>query len=143
MASLNKCLLIGNVGKDPEVRYLPNGEAVANLSLATSTQWKDKESGEKKEVTEWHRVTFYRKLAETVGQYVTKGSQLYVEGRLQTRKWKDKDGSEKYTTEIIADSMQMLGKKDGASSAPPTQASPTSTQTGDRFSDMDDDIPFS
>ncbi|RFB67047.1 MULTISPECIES: single-stranded DNA-binding protein [unclassified Herbaspirillum] len=113
MASVNKVIIVGNLGRDPETRYMPNGEAVTNVAVATTESWKDKNSGEKKELTEWHRITFYRKLAEIAGQYLKKGSQVYVEGRLQTRKWTDKDGVEKYTTEIIADTMQMLGGRQG------------------------------
>ena len=113
MASLNKVMIIGNIGKDPEVRYTPDGAAIANLSLATTSQWKDKNSGEKKEETEWHRVVFYNRLAEIVGEYAKKGRPLYVEGRLKTRKWTDKEGIEKYTTEIVADQMQLLGNREG------------------------------
>ncbi|EJN01260.1 single-stranded DNA-binding protein [Herbaspirillum sp. YR522] len=113
MASVNKVIIVGNLGRDPETRYMPNGEAVTNIAVATTESWKDKNSGEKKELTEWHRITFYRKLAEIAGQYLKKGSQIYVEGRLQTRKWTDKDGGERYTTEIIADTMQMLGSRQG------------------------------
>src|SRR4030066_647545 len=108
---VNKVILVGNLGKDPEVRYSPNGGAVANITLATSESWKDKTSGEKQEKTEWHRVVFFGKLAEIVGEYLKKGSQIYVEGRIQTRKWQDKDGQDRYTTEIVADRMQMLGSK--------------------------------
>src|SRR5690606_20519150 len=114
MASLNKTLIIGHLGRDPETRYMPNGEAVTNVAVATTESWKDKNSGEKKELTEWHRITFYRKLAEIAGQYLKKGSAVYIEGRLQTRKWTDKEGVERYTTEIIADTMQMLGGRPGA-----------------------------
>ena len=113
MASVNKVIIVGNLGRDPETRYMPNGEAVTNVAVATTESWKDKTSGEKQEKVEWHRITFYRKLAEIAGQYLKKGSQVYVEGRLQTRKWTDKDGVEKYTTEIIADTMQMLGGRQG------------------------------
>jgi single-strand DNA-binding protein len=113
MASLNKVMIIGNLGRDPEVRYTADGAAIANISLATTSSWKDKNSGEKKEETEWHRVVFYNKLAEIVGQYAKKGRPLYVEGRLKTRKWTDKDGVEKYTTEIVADQMQLLGSREG------------------------------
>lgn len=113
MASVNKVILIGNVGRDPETRYSPNGGAICNLSIATTRNWKDKASGEKREETEWHRVVFYDRLAEIVGEYVRKGRALYVEGRLKTRKWQDKDGVEKYTTEIIAEEMQLLGSRDG------------------------------
>ncbi|TFW07519.1 single-stranded DNA-binding protein, partial [Oxalobacteraceae bacterium OM1] len=113
MASVNKVIIVGNLGRDPETRYMPNGDAVTNVAVATTESWKDKNSGEKKELTEWHRITFYRKLAEIAGQYLKKGSQVYVEGRLQTRKWTDKEGVERYTTEIIADTMQMLGSRQG------------------------------
>ncbi len=113
MASVNKVIIVGNLGRDPETRYMPNGEAVTNIAVATTESWKDKTSGEKKELTEWHRITFYRKLAEIAGQYLKKGSQIYIEGRLQTRKWTDKENVERYTTEIIADSMQMLGSRQG------------------------------
>lgn len=111
MASVNKVQIIGNLGRDPETRYSPSGDAVTNIAVATTESWKDKATGEKKEETEWHRITFYRKLAEVAGQYLKKGSQVYVEGKLHTRKWTDKDGVERYTTEIIADTMQMLGTK--------------------------------
>lgn len=113
MASINKVILIGNVGRDPETRYSPNGGAICNLSIATTRNWKDKASGEKREETEWHRVVFYDRLAEIVGEYVKKGRPIYVEGRLKTRKWQDKDGVEKYTTEIIAEEMQLLGSREG------------------------------
>ena len=113
MASVNKVIIVGNLGRDPETRYMPNGEAVTSIAVATTESWKDKTSGEKKELTEWHRITFYRKLAEIAGQYLKKGSQIYIEGRLQTRKWTDKENVERYTTEIIADSMQMLGSRQG------------------------------
>lgn len=118
MSSVNLAILIGHLGADPEIRYMPNGEAVANVSVATSESWKDKQTGEKKEQTEWHRVTFYRRLAEIVGQYLKKGSLVYVEGRLQTRKWKDKTGQDRYTTEIIANEMKMLGRRDNNSTEP-------------------------
>ncbi|MFJ7567410.1 single-stranded DNA-binding protein [Herminiimonas sp. NPDC097707] len=161
MASVNKVIIVGNLGRDPETRYMPNGEAVTNVAVATTESWKDKTSGDKKEVTEWHRITFYRKLAEIAGQYLKKGSSVYIEGRLQTRKWTDKDGVERYTTEIIADTMQMLGGRPGAgggssamdddygSSAPaPRQSSggqsarPAAKPAVSNFNDMDDDIPF-
>lgn len=162
MASVNKVIIVGNLGRDPETRYMPNGEAVTNIAVATTESWKDKNSGEKKEITEWHRITFYRKLAEIAGQYLKKGSQVYVEGRLQTRKWTDKENVERYTTEIIADTMQMLGGRQGmgggsasmdddyGSSAPaPRQqssggggASRPAPKPAPNFSDMDDDIPF-
>ncbi len=117
MASLNKVMIIGNLGRDPEVRYTADQAAIANISLATTSSWKDKNTGEKKEETEWHRVVFYGKLAEIVGQYAKKGRPLYVEGRLKTRKWTDKDGIEKYTTEIVADQMQLLGSREGMGDA--------------------------
>lgn len=148
MASVNKVILVGRLGKDPETRYMPNGDAVTNITLATSETWKDK-NGEKQEKTEWHRITFYRKLAEIAGQYLKKGSMAYVEGRLETRKWTDKEGVEKYTTEIIANEMQMLSSKSSSDnsaqqqesqqSQPARQAQPS---TGGGFDDMDDDIPF-
>ena len=113
MASVNKVILIGNLGKDPEVRYAPSGSAICNITLATSRQWKDKTSGEKQEETEWHRVVFYDRLAEIAGEYLKKGRPVYVEGRLKTRKWTDKEGVEKYTTEIVASEMQLLGSREG------------------------------
>lgn len=113
MASINKVILIGNLGRDPEVRYTPSGAAVCNISLATTRSWKDKNSGEKVEETEWHRVVFYDRLAEVVGEYLKKGSPAYIEGRLKTRKWQDKDGKDQYTTEIVAESLQLLGSRDG------------------------------
>ena len=158
MASLNKVLLIGNLGRDPETRYMPDGGAITNISIATTSQWKDK-SGEKQESTEWHRVAFFGRLAEIAGEYLKKGSQVYVEGRIRTRKWQDKDGQDKYTTEIIADEMKMLGSRQGmgggegsgdyarassgggnngggASKPAPVKSAPA------KFDDMDDDIPF-
>jgi len=117
MASVNKVILIGNLGRDPETRYMPNGEAVTNITVATSETWKDKTSGEKQEKTEWHRVTFYRRLAEIAGEYLKKGSQVYIEGRLETRKWQDKEGKDRYTTEIIANEMRMLGSRSGQGDA--------------------------
>ena len=128
---INKVILIGHLGQAPEVKYMPSGSAVANISLATSEQWKDKQTGEKQERTEWHRVTFFGRLAEVVGDYLKKGAQVYVEGRIQTDKWQDKDGNDRYTTKIIANEMQMLG---GKSDKPQeSQGQP------DGF---DDDIPF-
>ena len=143
MASVNKVTLIGNLGKDPETRYMPNGDAVTNITLATTDTWKDK-NGEKQEKTEWHRVTFYRKLAEIAGQYLKKGAPVYVEGRLETRKWTDKEGIERYTTEIIAHDMKMLGSKQADhQQADQPERSKTTTQTGSGFDDLDDDlIPF-
>jgi single-strand DNA-binding protein len=133
MNSLNRVTLIGNLGKDPEVRYMQNGDAVANVSLATTDTWKDK-AGEKQEKTEWHRVTFYRKLAEIVQMYVGKGDSIYVEGRLETRKWTDKQGVERYTTEIIASEMKMLGGKKDDKPAKAQERETADLET--------DDIPF-
>jgi single-strand DNA-binding protein len=113
MASVNKVILIGNLGRDPEVRYTPSGSAVCNVSLATTRNWKNKDSGEKQEETEWHRVVFYDRLAEIAGEYLKKGRPVYVEGRLKTRKWQDKEGKDTYTTEVIADQMQLLGGREG------------------------------
>lgn len=150
MASVNKAILIGNLGQDPETRFMPNGDAVTRITLATTDTWKDK-NGEKQEKTEWHRVVFYRKLAEIAGEYLKKGRSVYVEGRLQTKKWTDKNGIERYTTEIVADSMQMLGsgqKQSGSFDQAPASTNNTSTAgasssaTGSGFDDMEDDIPF-
>ena len=166
MASVNKVILVGNLGRDPETRYSTGGEAVANISVATTDSWKDK-SGEKQERTEWHRVAFFGKLAEIAGEYLKKGSQVYVEGRLQTRKWQDKDGQDKYTTEIIADRMQMLGSRGGGGASamgePPSDGErgpgggsrPAGSGAGGgggksggasggkkNVDDLDDDIPF-
>jgi single-strand DNA-binding protein len=115
MASVNKVILIGNLGRDPETRYATSGAAICNVTIATSRQWKDKASGEKREETEWHRVVFYDRLAEIAGEYLKKGRPVYVEGRLKTRKWQDKEGLERYTTEIIAEEMQLLGSREGGS----------------------------
>ncbi len=134
---VNKVILIGHLGQDPEVKFMPSGSAVANVSIATTEQWKDKNSGEKQSKTEWHRVIFFARLAEVVGEYLKKGSQVYVEGRLQTRKWTDKNGVERYTTEIVANEMQMLGGK-GERSAP--EDAGTSTGGGEEF--VDSEIPF-
>ncbi|MCE2948244.1 MAG: single-stranded DNA-binding protein [bacterium] len=114
MASVNKVILVGNLGRDPDVRYMPDGNALCNLNLATTYSWKDKASGDKKEETEWHRVTLRNRLAEIAGEYLKKGSPVYIEGRLRTRKWTDKENIERYTTEIVADSMQLLGSRGGA-----------------------------
>ena len=152
MASVNKVILVGNLGRDPETRDMPDGGASTNISIATTSSWKDK-SGEKQEATEWHRVAFFGKLAEIAGEYLVKGSQVYIEGRLRARKWQDKDGVEKYTTEILADSMQMLGSRPGGDSgersAParppataPNAAAPAAGAGTKKFDDMDDDIPF-
>ena len=142
MASINKVILVGNLGADPETRYMPNGDAVANIRLATTESWKDKDSGEKKEITEWHRVVFYRKLAEIVGQYLKKGSSVYVEGRIRTRKWQDKEGQDRYTTEIEANEMQMLGGKQSGESAPSQPQRNAQGATKASIGDMDDEIPF-
>jgi single-strand DNA-binding protein len=152
MASVNKVILVGNLGRDPETRYMPDGAAITNVSIATSFQWTDKASGEKKEETEWHRVVFRGRLAEIAGEYLKKGSQVYVEGRLRTRKWQDKEGQDRYTTEIMADAMQMLGARGGAGEpreagemrggeARSEQKAPAKKPAG-KFDDMEDDIPF-
>ena len=152
---VNKVILIGNLGRDPEVRYSPNGQAVANVTIATSESWKDKNTGDKQERTEWHRIVFFGRLAEIAGEYLKKGSQVYVEGRLQTRKWQDKEGNDLYTTEIVANEMQMLGSRagagmpsDAASQEPPAAeaaagaaAAPPRAKTA-AGADFDDDIPF-
>lgn len=138
MASLNKALIIGNLGKDPETRYGTDGGAITNISIATTETWKDKQ-GEKQEKTEWHRVSFFGKLAEIAGEYLKKGSQVYVEGRIQTRKWQDKEGNDKYTTEIVADRMQMLGGRSEESAKPKEKPK---AKAG-AFDDFEDDIPFS
>jgi single-strand DNA-binding protein len=170
MASVNKVILIGNLGKDPEVRYSPNGNAMCNLTLATSRNWKSKDTGEKMEETEWHRVVLYDRLAEIAGEYLKKGRPVYIEGRLKTRKWQDKDGADRYTTEIVGDSMQLLGSREGtggpggggasdegtpsgygerpapasrplaAAGAKPAAKPAAKSATG--FDNMDDDIPF-
>jgi single-strand DNA-binding protein len=163
MASVNKVIIVGNLGKDPEVRYMPSGSAICNITIATSRQWKDKTSGERQEETEWHRVALFDRLAEIAGEYLKKGKPVYIEGRLKTRKYTDKDGVEKYTTEIIAAEMQLLGGREGGAGGddmggggsnerparstpaarpapPPRQAPAAKSSTG--FDDMDDDIPF-
>ena len=146
---VNKVILIGNLGRDPEVRYSPNGQAIANVNLATSESWKDKNTGEKQERTEWHRVVFFGRLAEVAGEYLKKGMQVYVGGRLQTRKWQDKDGNDRYTTEIVASDMQMLGSRSGAGVPDESfegEPSPASERSNARAAasadDFDDDIPF-
>lgn len=161
MASVNKVILVGNLGRDPEVRYMPNGEAVCNFSIATTDSWKDKD-GVKQERTEWHNIVIYRKLAEIAGEYLKKGRPVYVEGRLQTRKWQTKEGQDRYTTEIVADQMQMLGGRDGAAGAEPSAEAPpqdyhqsaavdqfdqkaAAVKSGTpptNFDDFEDDIPF-
>ena len=138
MASVNKVILVGNLGKDPETRYLSSGDAVTNITIATTDTWKDK-SGEKHEKTEWHRVTFYRKLAEIAGEYLKKGSPVYIEGRLETKEWEDKEGIKRQITGIIADKMQMLGSKQGNSET--GERTKTETQSGG-FDDDSDLIPF-
>jgi single-strand DNA-binding protein len=158
MASVNKVILIGNLGKDPEVRYTPSGTAVCNLRLATTRSWKNRESGERQEETEWHSVVLYDRQAEIAGEYLRKGRPVYIEGRLKTRKWQDKDGNDRYTTEIVAETLQLLGGREGMggddagggsapaprSAAParpaPGKLAPQKSSTG--FDDMDDDIPF-
>jgi len=156
MASVNKVIVLGNLGRDPEIRYQPSGDAVANIAVATTSKWKDKNTGDMKEETEWHRISFFGRLAEIVGQYLKNGSSVYVEGRLQTRKYTDKDGVEKYATSIIAENLQMLdsrptgdqGQGNSAPAAQPrNQAKPAQQQRptpkhAPNFTDMDDDIPF-
>jgi len=159
MASVNKVILVGNLGADPETRYLPSGDAVCNIRIATTDRVRDKASGDYKENTEWHRIVFFGKLAETAGQYLKKGRQVYVEGRIRTNKWQDKDGNERYTTEIVANDMKMLGSREGmgspssnegeyGGSMPSTGGSgsgaarPTPAKKAPSFDDMDDDIPF-
>ena len=140
MAGINKVILIGRLGRDPEVRYTPDGTAVANFSIATSTEWNDKGTGERKEKTEWHRIVAWRKLGEICGEYLSKGRQVYVEGRLQTREWEDRDGNKRYTTEVVATDIQFLGTRE--SSGPrESDAGPPSSEPP--YSDShDDDIPF-
>ncbi|TAL82037.1 MAG: single-stranded DNA-binding protein [Candidimonas sp.] len=160
MASVNKVILVGNLGRDPEVRYSPDGAAICNVSIATTSQWKDKASGEKREETEWHRVVFYNRLAEIAGEYLKKGRSVYVEGRLKTRKWQDKDtGADRYSTDIVADQMQMLGGRDddgdqrqapsqqrqqqrAAPQRQPPRTTPPPNRQASSLADMDDDIPF-
>lgn len=167
MASVNKVIIVGNLGRDPEIRYMPSGDAIANIAVATSYKSKDRNTGEQKELTEWHRISFFGRLAEIVGQYLKKGSSVYVEGRLQTRKYTDKDGIEKYATDIVAENMQMLGGRQGMGGdsmgggmgggmdddysapqrpaprqAPPAPAARPQPKPAPNFSDMDDDIPF-
>ena len=165
MASVNKVIIVGNLGKDPEVRYMPSGSAICSVTIATSRQWKDKTSGERQEETEWHRVTFFDRMAEIAGEYLKKGKSVYVEGRIKTRKYTDKDGVEKYATEIIATDLQLLGGREGAAggaggsgaadadmgsapaprSAPPARsaaAAKPAAKSSTGFDDMDDDIPF-
>ena len=160
MASVNKVIIVGNLGRDPEVRYSASGDAMCNITVATTDTWKDKATGERKEATEWHRISFFGRLAEIAGQYLKKGSQVYVEGSLRTRKWTDKEGQERYTTEIRADEMKMLGSRQGmgepsgmggsggggrsSAPAPDYAPAPPAAQKKPAFSDDfgDDDIPF-
>jgi len=158
MASVNKVIIVGNLGADPETRYTPGGDAITNIRVATTDKWKDKASGEMKEATEWHRIAFFGRLAEIAGEYLKKGSQVYVEGSLRTRKWQDKDGQDRYSTEIRGDTMQMLGRREGGgapredagarASAPRDETkgggeakAPVKKPAG-KFDDMEDDIPF-
>ena len=151
MASVNKVILVGNLGADPETRYMPNGDSVTNIRVATTDRWKDKQSGEMKEATEWHRIAFFGKLAEIAGEYLKKGSQVYIEGRLRTRKWQDKEGQDRYSTEIVADRMQMLGSRAGSGEPRPeaateskagTSTSAPAKKPAGKFDDLEDDIPF-
>ena len=158
MASVNKVILIGNLGRDPETRYTADGAAITNITIATSDRWKDKASGEMKESTEWHKVAFFGRLAEIAGEYLKKGRPVYVEGRLRTRKWQDKEGQDRYTTEIVAENMQMLGSRegmggggadfDGGSDEPraparaPASKPAAAAKPASSMADMDDDIPF-
>lgn len=147
---INKVILVGNCGKDPDTRYTPSGSAVTNISIATSEQWTDKQSGQKQERTEWHNVVFYNRLAEIAGEYLRKGSQVYVEGSLRTRKWQDKNGNDRYTTEIIANEMQMLGGRGGSGGGDYSSSSGSSSSNMNQSNNepmpvddsFDDDIPF-
>jgi single-strand DNA-binding protein len=140
MASVNKVILVGNLGADPEMRFMPSGDPIANLRVATTDSYKDKASGEKKETTEWHRVVMFNRLAEIAGQYLKKGSQVYLEGRLQTRKWTDKEGQERYSTEIVCNEMKMLGKREGGGDD--HDQKPSDGKRKPSFDDLDDSIPF-
>jgi len=140
MASVNKAIILGNLGKDPEVRYAASGEALCNITVATSETWKDKTTGEKKEATEWHRISFFGKLAEIAGQYLKKGSQVYIEGTIQTRKWKDQDGQDRYTTEIRGSELRMLGKQERQQY--PQQGRPPAKPKAAEFDGFDGDVPF-
>ncbi len=152
MASVNKVILVGNLGRDPEVRYTPDGAAICNISIATTSQWKDKTSGEKREETEWHRVVFYNRLAEIAGEFLKKGRSIYVEGRLKTRKWQDKDtGADRYSTDVVADQMQMLGDRESDTPAPKAQVASKGKRAGAKaagqpaaqpVADETADIPF-
>jgi single-strand DNA-binding protein len=142
MASVNKVIIIGNLGRNPETRYSASGDTICNITVATSENWKDKQSGEKKEATEWHRISFFGRLAEIAAQYLHKGSQVYVEGSLRTRKWTDKEGVERYSTEIRADEMKMLGSKgDSAPPAPTIPQQPTTSKPKQPPVDMEGDVP--
>jgi single-strand DNA-binding protein len=150
MASVNKVILVGNLGRDPEMRYMPSGDAIASFSVATTDNWKDK-NGQKQERTEWHRISMFGKLAEIAGEYLKKGSSVYIEGRLQTRKWQDKEGNERQTTEVVADRMQMLGGRSSSGYEPESEAPERqpgtaverqTTTGGTGFDDFEDDIPF-
>jgi single-strand DNA-binding protein len=146
MAGVNKVILVGRLGRDPELRYTPDGTAVANFSVATSDEWKDRNTGEKRERTEWHRIVAWRRLAEICGEYLSKGREVYIEGSLQTREWTDKEGQKRYTTEILAREMQMLGPKPGgaggAPAAGPYDQGPASKASQDYPDVPEDDIPF-
>ena len=153
MASVNKVIIVGNLGADPETRYLPSGEAVTNIRVATTDKWKDKQSGDTKEATEWHRISLFGRQAEVAGEYLKKGSQVYIEGSIRTRKWQDKEGQDRYTTEIRADRMQLLGSRSGSGEPrgepPPmeprsgeSKAAPAGKKPAGKFDDMEDDIPF-
>jgi len=142
MAGINKVILIGNLGSDPEVRYTPSGVAVAQFNIATSEEWKDKDSGEKRERTEWHRIVAWRRLGEICGEYLSKGQQVYVEGRIQTNTWEDKEGNKRYTTEIIANTVQFLGRRESSESARPRSTTPADYQGMPAQGPADDDIPF-
>lgn len=148
---VNKAIIVGNLGQDPDVRYAPSGSAITNISVATTESWKDKNTGEQQDRTEWHRVVFFNRLAEIAGEYLRKGSQVYIEGKIQTRKWQDKDGNDRYTTEIVANEMQMLGSREGggnfnaesASQAAPAAPAPKKPAASEPATDdFDDDIPF-
>ena len=159
MASVNKVIIVGNLGADPETRYTPSGDAVTNIRVATTDKWKDKASGEMKEATEWHRISFFGRLAEVAGEYLKKGSQVYVEGSLRTRKWQDKEGQDRYSTDIRGDVMQMLGRREGGGAPREdaaqrgearaggeakagAEAKPAQKKPAGKFDDMEDDIPF-
>ena len=143
---INKVIIVGNLGQDPETRYMPSGAAVTNFTVATNESWKDKQTGEQKERTEWHKVAMFNRLAEIAAEYLRKGSQVYIEGKLRTRKWQDRDGNDRWTTEVIADEMQMLGGRGGGGGAAPmssgSDSGPPSAPPNTGPDDFDDDIPF-